>query len=250
MAEPLKRNADRAAQAGRALRRVGLGLLGTFLLGGALAQTGGPALAVGAGASAWGLFALFTLYFFRDPPARAPHDPDAVVAPAHGRVDCVEETVEPEFIGGPCRRISIFLSVFDVHVQSAPVSGSVVHLRRRPGQFLSALRSESATHNESVLIGMEWEAQAGQRIALRQIAGVIARRILTWVEPGERVGRGERVGMIQFGSRCDLYLPLTARITVKPGDKVAGGETVVAGCWSTPGQSARAMTCQKPATRL
>jgi phosphatidylserine decarboxylase len=179
-------------------------------------------------AGVWILFSAFTLYFFRDPEPRVPTTPEAVVAPAHGLVDCVDETTELEFLGGPCRRISIFLSVLDVHVQNAPVAGKIVFVKHRSGQFLSALKTESAKFNESVLIGIESLEQHGERMAVRQIAGVIARRIVSWVGVGDTVACGQRLGLIQFGSRCDLYLPLTAQIRVKPGDRVVGGETVVA----------------------
>jgi len=179
-------------------------------------------------AGVWLLFSAFTFYFFRDPEPRVPTAPEAVVAPAHGLVDCVDETTELEFLGGPCRRISIFLSVLDVHVQNAPVAGKIAFVKHRSGQFLSALKTESAEFNESVLIGIESLEQPGERMAVRQIAGVIARRIVSWVGVGDTVARGQRLGLIQFGSRCDLFLPLTAQIQVKPGDRVVGGETVVA----------------------
>jgi phosphatidylserine decarboxylase len=176
----------------------------------------------------WILFAMFTHYFFRDPDPRVPEAPQAVVAPAHGLVDCVEESTEMEFVGGACRRVSIFLSVFDVHVQNAPVAGRIAFLKYHPGQFLSALKTESAKCNENVLVGIESGECPGERIAVRQIAGLIARRVVSWVNVGDVVARGQRLGLIQFGSRCDLYLPLSTRIIVKPGDKVVGGETVVA----------------------
>jgi phosphatidylserine decarboxylase len=179
-------------------------------------------------AGVWILFSVFTLYFFRDPEPRVPTSPEAVVAPAHGLVDCVEESTELEFVRGACRRVSIFLSVFDVHVQNAPVAGKITFLKYQPGQFLSALKTESARCNENVLIGIESSERPGERIAVRQIAGLIARRIVSWSSVGDTVARGQRLGLIQFGSRCDLYLPLAAHIRVKPGDKVVAGETVVA----------------------
>jgi phosphatidylserine decarboxylase len=228
MVGPLIKNAAQAALAAQSLRRRALAFVSVLILGGVLAQMGGICFATAVGAFVWGTFALFTLIFFRDPTPHVPAEGEAVVAPAHGRVDCVEECVEPEFIGGPCRRISIFLSIIDVHVQNAPVAGKIIHLQRRPGQFLSALRTESAQHNESVLIGMECAGPPSERVAVRQIAGVIARRVLTWVKPADVVARSERIGLIQFGSRCDLYLPLAWRLVVMPGDKVHGGETIVA----------------------
>jgi phosphatidylserine decarboxylase len=131
-------------------------------------------------------------------------------------------------MGGPCRRISIFLSVIDVHVQKAPVSGRVTLLEHKPGRFMSATRSHCAEHNESVLLGIDATDFPGRKIALRLIAGLIARRIVPWVAAGDIVARSERISLIQFGSRVEIFLPLSARVEVKLGDKVKGGETVVA----------------------
>jgi phosphatidylserine decarboxylase len=182
----------------------------------------------GALVCAWALFVLFVLYFFRDPEPRVPSEARAIVAPAHGTVDLVEETREPEVMGGPCRRISIFLSVFDVHVQNAPAAAEIVSLRHQPGQFLNAMRTDSADYNEHVMVGLASAERPGETLAVRLIAGLIARRIVPWVAPGQKVARGQRLGLIQFGSRVDLFLPLSATVTVGVGDKVKGGETVVA----------------------
>ena len=176
----------------------------------------------------WALFALFTLYFFRDPEPRVPQPPEAIVAPAHGKVDVIDETEESTFVGGPCKRISMFLSVIDVHVQRAPVAGRIALVKHTPGEFLSALKTESARRNENVLIGIDSSERPGERIGLRLIAGVLARRIVPWVTENEVVARGERVSLIQFGSRCDLYLPVDAQVQVKLGQHVVGGETVMA----------------------
>ena len=210
---------------GRALGWLLISLAGAGLALWLKSSFAAVALAV---AGMWILFSAFTLFFFRDPDPCVPTAPEAVVAPAHGLVDCVDETTEPEFLGGPCHRISIFLTVFDVHVQNAPVAGKVAFVKHRPGQFLSALKTESAKCNDNVFIGIESLEQPGERMAVRQIAGLIARRIVSWVCAGDTVARGQRLGLIQFGSRCDLYLPLAAHIRVKPGDRVVGGETVVA----------------------
>jgi phosphatidylserine decarboxylase len=176
----------------------------------------------------WVLFVLFTLYFFRDPNPLATTIPNAIVSPAHGKVDVVDETTEPEFMGGPCKRISIFLSVIDVHVQNAPVTGKLVYHKYKEGEFLSATRSDCSEHNENVLLGIEPTDYPAQKIGVRLIAGLIARRINVWATTGEAVNRGERISLIQFGSRCDLYFPLTAKTHVKLGDKVKGGETIIA----------------------
>jgi phosphatidylserine decarboxylase len=174
----------------------------------------------------WGLFVGFTLYFFRDPEATVPNGANVVVSPAHGKVDIIDQMTEASFMGGPCQRISIFLSVIDVHVQNAPVSGRLAFYRYTAGQFLSALKTESAEHNENVLLGIE--AGGGVKIGVRLIAGVLARRIVPFVKEGEEIIRGERISLIQFGSRTDLYLPVSAKIKIKMGDRVVGGETVMA----------------------
>jgi len=171
---------------------------------------------------------LFTLYFFRDPNPRVPAEPGLVVAPGHGKVDVVDQLEEPHVMGGRCHRISIFLSVFDVHVQQAPVAGTVTVVRHQAGKFLNALKTESAAHNENVLIGLRAADAGGVPVGVRLIAGLIARRIVPWLQAGEGVQRGERISLIQFGSRVDLYLPLSATLTVRPGQRVVGGETVVA----------------------
>jgi phosphatidylserine decarboxylase len=120
------------------------------------------------------------------------------------------------------------LSVIDIHVQNAPVGGKVVLLARTGGQFLSALKAESARQNENVLVGFESTESPGEKIGVRLIAGVLARRIVPFLALGDEVRRGDRMSLIQFGSRCDLYLPLCYKVRVKPGDKVVGGETVMA----------------------
>jgi len=191
----------------------------------------GPGVLVGGVITITALLAVFVgfaAYFFRDPDARVPEGPGLVVAPAHGTVDVIDEVEEPVVLGGRCRRVSIFLSVFNVHVQQAPVAGSVSLVRHTPGQFLNALKLESAALNENVLLGFQSTEPDGGPVAIKLITGLIARRIVPWVQPGDVVAKGERVSLIQFGSRVDLYVPLRARITVSLGDRVVGGETVMA----------------------
>jgi phosphatidylserine decarboxylase len=192
-------------------------MVGTIIAGVATVLTG-----------LWVLFALFTFYFFRDPAPKTPSIPNAIVSPAQGTVDVIDETTEPLFIGGRCKRISIFLSVVDVHIQRAPTSGQVTFMKHTLGKFVSATKSDCGAHNENVLMGIEPSDYAGQKIALRLIAGLIARRIVPWVAQGESITRSERISLIQYGSRCDLYLPLSVKILVKLGDKVKVGETIVA----------------------
>jgi phosphatidylserine decarboxylase len=176
----------------------------------------------------WGVFVLFTLYFFRDPAARVPEGRGLVLSPGHGKVDVVDTATEPRFLGGECQRISMFLSVFDVHVQNAPVSGRVVFLKHSAGQYLSALRSDCGLHNENVLLGIEATDPAGEKVGVRLIAGLIARRIIPWVEAGEEISRGERISLIQFGSRVEVYLSKRAKLCVKVGDRVVAGESILA----------------------
>jgi phosphatidylserine decarboxylase len=197
-----------------------LGAAGNLLKPGAV-----PALVAG---GIWLLFALFTFYFFRDPTANTPQGAGLVVSPGHGKVDVIEQLTDSKVSGAPCHRMSIFLSVIDIHVQNAPVSGKISRVTRTAGQFISALKSDSAAYNENVLIEFDSAEVPGEKIGLRLIAGVLARRIVPFVQAGEDLRRGERISLIQFGSRCDLYLPLTYQIKVKLGQKVVGGETVVA----------------------
>ena len=179
-------------------------------------------------AALWVIFIAFTFYFFRDPDPIVPMGPKLVVSPAHGTVDFIGTTTEPLFMGGECQRISIFLSVIDVHVQKAPVAGKITFMRHTPGQFLSAVNSDTAEHNENILLGIEAAEPAGRKIGLRLIAGLIARRIVPWINQGDEVPRGERISLIQFGSRADLYLPMYAKIKIKLKDKVIGGEAILA----------------------
>jgi phosphatidylserine decarboxylase len=179
-------------------------------------------------AAVWVVFALFTLYFFRDPNPRVPTGRGLVVSPGHGKVDVIDTVHEPRFMGGECRRVSIFLSVFDVHVQNAPVSGKVAFFKYTEGKFLNALKTESAQHNENILIGITARDPEGDKVGVRLITGLIARRLVPWVEEGSDIERGERISLIQFGSRVDVYLPMHAKIQVKLGDRAVGGETVLA----------------------
>jgi phosphatidylserine decarboxylase len=176
----------------------------------------------------WVLFVLFTFYFFRDPDPAPPAGKNLVIAPGHGKVDTIDTTAEDEFMGGECQRVSIFLSVFDVHVQNSPVAGRVAFLKHTPGQYLNAMRADCAEFNENVLIGFESAEPAGAKIGVRLITGLIARRIVPFLKQNEMVERGERISLIQFGSRVNVYLPKNARVKVQLGDRVVGGKTVLA----------------------
>ncbi len=167
------------------------------------------------------------LYFFRDPPRVVPTDDGLVVAPADGKVVEITE-IEDAFVGGRAVRIGIFLSIFNVHINRVPVAGRVLELAYRPGQFLNALNEASRELNESMWIGIEAADPAIGRYVVRQISGLIARRIVCAVGPGQQVDRGEQLGMIKLGSRTELILPWSEQleIEVQVGQHVAAGETV------------------------
>lgn len=168
------------------------------------------------------LLGLFVFYFFRDPDRAIPTDPGVVVAPADGRV---MEVVEEEFGSVPGQRISIFLSIWDVHVQRAPVAGRISKIEHRPGTFYGAYRRVASHQNEQNVIYINTPRAT---MIVKQIAGAIARRVLCWKHEGDEVAMGERVGMIRFGSRVDMWLPGDAQVKVHRGQFAKGGETVVA----------------------
>jgi phosphatidylserine decarboxylase len=191
--------------------------LGTFVLG-----------MTGVLGGLWVLFVAFTFYFFRDPDPMTPCGDKLVIAPGHGKVDTIDTTTVNDFMEGECQRISIFLSVFDVHVQNAPVTGRIAFFKHSPGQYLNAMRADCSQFNENVLIGIESVDPLGAKVGVRLIAGLIARRIVPFIAQNDAVQRGERISLIQFGSRVDVYLPKSAQVKVKLGDRVVGGQTVLA----------------------
>ncbi|HLK32312.1 MAG TPA: phosphatidylserine decarboxylase family protein [Terriglobales bacterium] len=168
------------------------------------------------------MLAAFFLWFFRDPERVIPATAGAVVSPADGKVTDVSLIETPE---GPRQRISIFLSVFDVHVNRSPISGVIRDVRYQPGKFHNAMGASSAHHNEQNIVTVEGE---GQKLVFKQIAGLLARRIVFTKQVGDAVRRGERVGMIKFGSRVDILLEAAADMQVKVGDRVKGGSSVLA----------------------
>lgn len=168
------------------------------------------------------LLGAFVLYFFRDPQRTIPSDPGMIVSPADGHVmEVLDEPLE----GQPGQRISIFLSVFDVHVNRAPVEGEIRRIEYRPGRFYAAMLARASDENEQNMVRIS--SPQGD-VVFKQIAGWIARRILCWKAVGDRVARGERVGMIRFGSRVDVWVPPDVDILVRRGQKVAGGSSILA----------------------
>jgi phosphatidylserine decarboxylase len=185
---------------------------------------------------------VFCANFFRDPDRRVPGGDDVIVSAADGTVDAIEVVEENEVIKGSCRRVSVFLNVFSVHVNRAPIAGRVTYQKHHPGDYCDARDPYCHQKNEA----LTW-AFAGSRATLvvRQITGAIARRIVPWSRTGEAVEKGHRFGMIRFGSRTDIFLPLDAEVCVKIGDEVEGGSSVIAKLHSTASAAAAA-----PATLL
>lgn len=168
------------------------------------------------------LLAAFFLWFFRDPQREIPKGQGLLVSPADG---LVTETVRIETSSGPRQRISIFLNVFDVHVNRSPIAGEITAVRYQKGKFLNAMNQECAERNEQNIVTVHGE---GMEIVFKQIAGLIARRIVFNYRVGDRVERGQRVGLIKFGSRTDVILPAEAEIRVKTGQRVKGGSSIIA----------------------
>ncbi|MFI5093031.1 MAG: phosphatidylserine decarboxylase family protein [Candidatus Acidiferrales bacterium] len=166
--------------------------------------------------------AIFVFSFFRDPERVIPSDAGAVVSPADGRVLVV---TDEEYAGRPGKRISVFLAIWNVHVNRAPVGGVITNLEYKPGKFLAAMREQASAENEQNVFTLSTDAG---EIVFKQIAGLIARRVVSWKKAGERVARGERIGLVRFGSRADVWVPRDAEILVKVGDHVKGGASVLA----------------------
>jgi phosphatidylserine decarboxylase len=167
----------------------------------------------------------FTLNFFRDPERKTPEGKNLVISPADGKVISIIKTFDPEYLQTNCYRIAIFMSPLNVHVNRIPISGNVEYLKYYPGKYLVAFEEKSSENNERMSVGIKSDYG---KIRFTQIAGFIARRIVNELKEGMEVKAGERFGMIKFGSRVDLYLPLNAQIKVKENQKVYAGETILA----------------------
>ncbi len=166
----------------------------------------------------------FILFFFRDPYRTAPEGENLVLAPADGKIIDVSQQTGEEFVEGGCIRISIFMSVFNVHVNRVPVAGVVEYMKYHPGRFFAAFKEKAARSNEMQSIGIN---TGRHRVLVRQIAGVIARRIRTSVDVGDRVACSSKLGMIVFGSRVDIFLPRECRVGVQPGQRTRAGESIL-----------------------
>ena len=203
-----------------------------FIAIAAVVATGGFGFAIAR--RSWGLWlaafvllllALWVAYFFRDPERTGVRGDQVVVAPADGKVVLIQEVDEPAFMGGRAKRISIFMNVFNVHVNRYPVSGTVAYVKYNAGKFLNAAAEKSSLENEQMSVGVETPRG---RVLTRQIAGLIARRIVTYSKLGETVQQGDRMGLIRFGSRVDVFVPMDAKILVKIGEAPVAGTTVIA----------------------
>jgi len=172
--------------------------------------------------------AIFFTYFFRDPERAIPGEPEVIVAPADGKVVLVDAVQETGFLKSPAQRVAIFMNVFDVHVNRAPVAGQVKEVKHRAGDYKAAFRQDAAVRNEQQAV--VFDTGAGRQFLVVQIAGLLARRIIAFVKPGQQLARGERFGMICFGSRVDLYLPGEVDLQVKVGDRVKAGSSII-GRW-------------------
>ena len=196
-------------------------LVGAFLLGLALNSTWLFLLGI--------IGAAFFTYFFRDPERPIPQEPGVVISPADGKVIALDEVQEEKFLGRPAKRVSIFMNVFDVHVNRAPVAGRVAASNHRDGCYKVAWHpcADQVNEQQATLL----EAEAGRRVLVVQIAGLLARRIISFVTPGQTLARWERLGMICFGSLVDLYLPPDTEFLVQVGDKVQAGSTILGRWW-------------------
>ena len=168
---------------------------------------------------------LYTLFFFRDPDRNIPADRNAVLAAADGTVTDISEVEESEVLKTRMRRVGIFLSIFDVHTNRAPIEGRITYRQHHEGLCLDARSQDCSEKNEAMTWGIE---NPRVTVVVRQLTGAIARRIVAWAEVGDHLAKGERFGMIRFGSRTEVYLPLTASVLVKAGEHVAGGSTIIA----------------------
>lgn len=180
-------------------------------------------------AALWVGAGLFVAFFFRNPQRVPPEGTDIIVSPADGRVCAIEDIDNSPYEGGPAIKVSIFMSVLNVHMNRMPVAAKVSNVIYKPGKFLVASLDKASEHNEQNILVLE--RSCGGKLAMVQIAGLIARRIVCYVKPGDALNAGQRLGLIRFGSRVDLYLPKTNSIDVKMGERVKAGKTVI-GRWA------------------
>lgn len=177
------------------------------------------------GSVIFGLLTLFTIFFFRDPAREIIAEPDILLSPADGKIVAIDTLDNDPFIGGQALKVSIFLSVFDVHINRIPTTGTIDYVKYNPGKFFAAYEEKASLLNEQTEIGMT--AQNGEKVIFKQIAGLIARRIICHLEKGQKVSAGDRFGLIKFGSRTDLIMPFGSELKIEMGQKVKGGLTTI-----------------------
>ena len=229
----------RMAPEGRPFVLTGAVLTGLAAAGGALIPESSPLLRNGllGTAAVFGLLTAFTLFFFRNPVRRRRDGDGLVLAPADGRIIQITPLDDPTLYVHPATRISIFLSVFNVHIQRAPITGRVELRSSKPGGYAVAWKSKASEDNEQATLGI---AAGPHRIMVRQIAGLVARRIVTDPQEGDLVPQGSRIGIIRFGSRVDLFIPQGWELTCRVGDRTKGGLTGMARVPGRPGEGERA----------
>lgn len=173
------------------------------------------------------LFIVFTLYFFRNPQRLYSGPPEEVISPADGYILFIEEVEESKYLDGPAVKIAVFMNVFNVHVNRTPIDGEVEYIEYKKGKFLPAFKGHASSINERNYLGLRSRCNPKLKILVVQITGFIARRIVCWTKVGDNLERGERFGMIKFGSCVEVYMPKGSKICVKLGQKVRSGETVI-----------------------
>jgi phosphatidylserine decarboxylase len=167
---------------------------------------------------------IFVLYFFRDPYRNVPLNEDTFLSPADGTIMEISEVFEESFIGGKARKVSIFLSVFNVHVNRSPITGKITYTGYRPGKYLPAFKSHASELNERNTVGIE---NSKTKVLVHQITGLVARRIVSWVKKGDMINQGDKFGLIKFGSCTEIIMPENVEIKIKKGDVVRGGITII-----------------------
>jgi phosphatidylserine decarboxylase len=173
------------------------------------------------------LLLIFTIVFFRDPERKTDYDSNALISPADGTIVDIREVNEPQYLKKTVKRISIFMSLFDVHVNRSPVNGTVEFLKYNPGKFISAFKDKASEDNESLFVGIQ-SREPSKKIGVKFIAGLIARRIVFYKKLNDAIGQGERINIIKFGSRVDVFCPDSSEIKIRKGDRVTAGQSVIA----------------------
>ncbi|MFZ5979997.1 MAG: phosphatidylserine decarboxylase family protein [Candidatus Zixiibacteriota bacterium] len=189
------------------------------------------------------LLTIFTTFFFRDPSRTIPAQPQVLVSPADGKIVGIDTLAYHPFIGGKALKISIFLSIFDVHINRAPTAGTIDFVHYNPGKFLAAYKDKASEVNEQTEIGMT--SRSGHKLIFKQIAGIIARRIVCRLEENDTVAAGEKFGMIKYGSRTDLIVPSDSRLEIKLNDQVYAGSSVIGYLSEKPGTPDRRETVKE-----